>query len=333
MPNPLDKEKRPKLSFSFLLLGFLYVVIRIVAECLIQYRYVGLRAFNSLQGYPFFIVAINVTTACMVIISIISIVQALAIKSSSIRGLKISSLYFIVLVAFFMSFYHRVVMYSMCAILILLFAYISFSPYIKRKYPRSERKNSFINNAALFVFIAFAFSCVYCGIDYYRKVFASLPLKPDTVIVSRNQYSDGFSRFDIPMDWSLDSLYCDTNQFPVSLFHDGNGSNICVYSGFGNKGQAGHNRRIIELCPTDRMGKQHLIFGDRYRISGQDVYYSQYAVLDSLYWSIATVFDNKSRKNTSFTMVSNDSERYSSQTIRGIVETLDFRIEGELFEE
>lgn len=333
MPNPLDKEKRPKLRFSFLLLGFLYVVIRIVAECLIQYRYVGLRAFTSLQGYPFLIVAINVTTACMVIISIISIVQALALKSSSIRGLKVSSLYFIVLIVFFMSFYHRVVMYSMGVILLLLFAYLSFSPYIKRKYPKSERKNSFVGKAAIFVFTAFAICCAYCVIDNYRKAFASMPMNPATVTVSSNQYSDGFSCFDIPSDWSLDTLYRDTNQFPVSLFHNDSGENICVYSGFGDNGQSGHNKRIIELCPTDRMGKQRLLFGERYTIKKQDVYYSQYAILDSLYWSIATVFDNRSKKNTTFTMVSNDSERYSFQTIRGIVETLTFRIEGELLEE
>lgn len=333
MPNPLDKEIRPKLRFSFLLLGFLYVVIRIVAECLIQYRYVGLRAFNSLQGYPFLIITINVTTACMVIISIISIIRALALKSSAIRGLKISSLYFIVLVAFFMSFYHRVVMSSMAAILLLLFAYVSFSPYIKRRYPKSERKNAYIGKAALFVFIAFVVSCAYCVVDDYRKAFASMPMNPATVAVSSNQYSDGFSRFDLPLDWSLDSLYRDANQFPVTLFRGEDDDNICVYSGFGNNGQAGHNKRVVELCPTNRMGKQCLVLGEHYRIRGQDVYYSQYAVHDSLFWSITTVFDNKSKKNTSFAIVTSDSERCSSQATRGIVETLTFKIEGELLKE
>lgn len=328
-----DKKTSLKLSYTLSLFGYFYLLIRLIAGCIIQYHHIGSRAFVSLQDFPILITLTNVATAAMCIVSLISICLALASKASSVRGLKNSSLFFLAF-AFILSFQHRILMYLMIFFLVFFYLYLTCSPYVKAKYPKEERKRSAIGRIAFVILITYLLIFVIVKAKDYYLVGKSIPLVPDSVSLSEGRYTDGMLSFDQPREWSLDSLIYSEDSFPISYFSDADTNQICVYSSImKNSGIDGHNLRIVMMCPRDITSRNTLVSFEKTKVNRQDVFFSRYLERDSLYLSLTTIFDKRSKKATTFLAVSADSAKYTLPVMKPILGTVTFNLKGELLED
>ena len=328
-----DKEASLKLSYTLSLFGYFYLIIRLIAGCIIQYRHIGRRAFVSLQDSPALITLTNVTTAAMCIVAFVSICLALASRASCVRGLKNSSLFFLVLV-FVLSFQHRILMYLMFFFLVFFYLYLTFSPYVRSKYPKAERKRSSIGRIAFLILTTYllAFGVVRAR-DFYL-IGRSIPLVTNSIALSEGRYTDGMLSFEHPREWSLDSLVYTEDSFPVSYFTDADSNRVCVYSSIMKDGGIdGHNLHVVMMCPRGIMSRNKLVSFENAEVNRNEVFFSRYLERDSLYLSLSTVFDRQSKKATTFLAVSIDSTKYNLPQLKPILETVSFDLKGDLLED
>ena len=328
-----DKESPLKLSYTLSLFGYFYLLIRLIAGCIIQYRHIGRRAFVSLQDFPSLITLTNVATAAMCVVAFVSICLALASRAASVRGLKNSSLYFLALV-FILSFQHRVLMYLVFFFLVFFYLYLTFSPYVRAKYPKAERKRSVIGRIAFMILITYLLAFVVIRARDYYLVGKSIPLVPNSVALSEGRYTDGMLSFDQPREWSLDSLIYSEDSFPISYFSDTNSNQVCVYSSIMKDSDInGHNLRVVMMCPRGITSRNRLVSFEKTIVNRNDVYYSRYLERDSLYLNLSTIFDRHSKKATTFLAASTDSTKYTFPKLKPILQTVSFDLKGDLLED
>ena len=328
-----DKEASLKLSYTLSLFGYFYLLIRLIAGCIIQYRHVGSRAFVSLQNFPSLITLTNVATAVMCIVAFASICLALASRASSVRGLKNSSLFFLALV-FILSFQHRILMYLMFFFLVFFYLYLTFSPYVRAKYPKAERKRSVIGRIAFLILITYLLAVVVIRARDYYLVGKSIPLVPNSIALSEGRYTDGMLSFDQPREWRIDSLTYWEDSFPISYFSDTDSNRVCVYSSIVNDSDiSGHHLRVVLMCPRGLTSRNTLVSFEKTHVNRNAVFYSRYLDRDSLYLSLTTIFDRRSKKATSFLTASADSTKYTLPKLKPILETISFDLKGELLED
>ncbi len=328
-----DKNTSLKPSYTLSLFGYFYLLIRLISGCIIQYHHIGSRAFVSLQDSPILITLTNLATAAMCIVALLSICQALASNASSVRGLKNSSLFFLALV-FILSFQHRILMYLMFFFLVFFYLYLTCSPYVKAKYPKEERKRSAIGRIAFVILIAYLLAFVVIRAKDYYLVGKSIPLVPNSIVLSDDRYTDGMLSFVQPREWSLDSLIYSEDSFPITYFSDADSNRVCVYSSIMNDaGIDGHNLRVVMMCPRDTDSRNTLVSFEKTRVNRNEVFFSRYLEGDSLYLSLSTIFDKRSKKATTILAASTDSSKYSLLELKPILETVSFRLKGELLED
>ena len=278
-----DKETSLKLSYTLSLFGYFYLIIRLIAGCIIQYSLIGRRAFVYLQDSQALITLTNVATAAMCIVAFVSIYLALASRASCVRGLKNSSLFFLVL-GFILFFQHRILMYLMLLFLVFFYLYLTFSPYVRLKYPKAERKRSSIGRIAFLILTTYLFAF---GVVRARDIYLvgrSIPLVPNSIALSEGRYTDGMLSFEQPREWSLDSLVYTEDSFPVSYFSDADSNRVCVYSSIMKDGGiAGHNLHVVMMCPRGITSRNKLVSFENAQVNRNEVFFSQYLERDSLY--------------------------------------------------
>lgn len=344
-----DKKESHRLSYTLFLFGFFYLVIRLIAECFIQFSLIGRRAFilplhhqtperlvnrviEVFQDSPFLITLTDITAAVMAVVAIISICLALASKASSIRGLKNSALFFL-LFGCILPFHHRSLMYLMQGFLVMFYVFLSFSSYIKVKYPKYERRRTVIGIISFIILFSYLLAFICVSAKESHRFGNSIPLVPDSVTKSDGQYTDGMFSFEQPPGWSLDTLIYSNDSFPVSYFTDNGSDHICIYSSIMKDGGIdGHHMHVVMMCPHDISSKDSLLSIERVKVNNNDVFHSSYLHRDSLYVNVATVFDKRSRKATTFLTASADSTEFSLLQMAPILETVSFDLDGDLLE-
>lgn len=333
MQEKKESIRKPGGLFLVLLFGFFYLNVRLVIECLVRYSQVGSYALPFIKDIPYAVGIFNALTAFSILLAIVSICLALAGRASSIKGLRRTSAYLFITV-FIVPFFRSSVMYAMAAFLLLFYLYMLSSVYLIKLYPKEERKHSFIGKAAMSAIILLLVFFLLVFVCRNERARRSQPYDIETVSVAENEVADGYIRFGFPEEWQKDSLVYDEERFPITFCHSADSSSAWVHSYVTlKKDRASHNSMAAIMSPIDESEISRQAKSLDTLIRRCPVFYSEYELNEDWRWSIATMYDRKSYKATSVSVLFRAWNAITPDSVFRILETIDFKLDGELLEE
>ena len=333
MQDKKEINKRPGGFFLVLLFGFFYLNLRLVVSSIIMFSMSGSYALTWTKDIPYFTLVFNVTAACAVVLAVTSICLVLAGKPSGIRGLRRTIVCFLLLIIF-IPFHYRAVMWGMVAFLLLFYAYLLFSGKVRRNYPLEGRRHSAVGKAAGIVLILLpAFMLVIYSCRFVRAG-RSLPHDINTVTVTGNTSSDGYCRFGFPEGWQRDSLIYAEDGYPVTRYH-GKGASIALVRSYisTNRERSSHNILVPSMAPAEESSIKGPTMTLDTLLASHPVYYSEYSVNGTEKWGIATIFDPRSYKATSISILMPGDTCDVLKEMIEVLGTVDFNLDGDLLEE